>query len=133
MPLTRSISKAFAVAGLSLVLIACGATSSQPRPPRPSGASEIGQASYYADRYQGQLTANGERYDRRSLTAAHKRLAFDTRVRVTNLDNGRSVVVRINDRGPFVRGRIIDLSRAAFSEIAQTRLGIVDVRVDVLD
>ncbi|MDG4790808.1 septal ring lytic transglycosylase RlpA family protein [Micromonospora sp. WMMD1102] len=86
-------------------------------------------ASYYD---QGQVTANGEAFDPNGLTAAHKTLPFDTRVRVTNPDNGRSVVVRINDRGPFVDGRCIDLSRAAFEAVAALSLGAIDVRYEVL-
>lgn len=87
-------------------------------------------ASYY-DEPQG--TANGETFDPEALTAAHKEWDFDTRVRVTNPDNGKSVVVRINDRGPYIDGRCIDLSRAAFRAIADLDLGHVDVRYEVLD
>lgn len=86
-------------------------------------------ASFYQD---GQLTANGESFDPEALTAAHRTLPFDTRVRVTNPANGSSVIVRINDRGPFVDGRCIDLSRAAFRAIASLGLGHVDVRYEVL-
>ena len=94
---------------------------------------ESGIASFYHDKYQGRLTANGERFDQRAMTAAHKSLPFGTRVRVVNVRNGRSVMVRINDRGPFVRGRIIDLSYAAFSRIENPRNGLADVVVEVLD
>jgi rare lipoprotein A len=87
-------------------------------------------ASYY-DEPQG--TANGETFDPEALTAAHKEWDFDTRVRVTNPDNGKSVVVRINDRGPYIDGRCIDLSRAAFRAIADLDLGHIDVRYEVLD
>ncbi|MFG3706714.1 septal ring lytic transglycosylase RlpA family protein [Micromonospora sp. NPDC047670] len=86
-------------------------------------------ASFYSE---GQLTANGETFDPSELTAAHKTLPFDTRVRVTNPANGRSVTVRINDRGPFVEGRCLDLSRAAFAEIASLDAGHVEVRYEVL-
>jgi rare lipoprotein A len=79
-----------------------------------------------------QKTANGETFDPSTLTAAHKTLPFNTRVRVTNVANGSSVVVRINDRGPFVSGRCLDLSRAAFGTIANLRTGVVDVRYEVL-
>ncbi|WP_396264884.1 septal ring lytic transglycosylase RlpA family protein [Halopseudomonas maritima] len=95
------------------------------------GYRETGQASYYADRHQNQLTANGERYSHATLTAAHKTLPFDTLVKVTNLDNGKSVVVRINDRGPFVRGRVIDLSKSAFSRIGSLRAGLLRVQLEV--
>ena len=75
------------------------------------------------------MTANGERYNRRALTAAHRDMPFGTRVVVTRLDDGRAVTVRINDRGPFVRGRIIDLSHAAAKKLGMLRLGVVKVRV----
>lgn len=93
---------------------------------------ESGIASYYANKYQGRLTANGERFDQGAMTAAHKTLPFGTRVRVVNRDNGRSVIVRINDRGPFIRGRIIDLSYAAFSRIENPREGLADVVIEIL-
>ena len=96
------------------------------------GAAETGQASYYADKFEQRKTANGERYRHDALTAAHRTLPFGTRVQVTNLDNGRSVVVRINDRGPFVRGRVIDLSKSAFTRIGQVSSGLLPVKLVVL-
>ncbi|MDZ4193178.1 MAG: septal ring lytic transglycosylase RlpA family protein [Pseudomonas sp.] len=98
-----------------------------------SGSSETGKASYYGDRHHGQRTASGERFDQNALTAAHRTLPFGTRVRVTNLNNERSVVLRINDRGPFVRGRVIDVSRAAAVRLDMLRAGVVPVRVETLD
>ncbi|PZQ27425.1 MAG: septal ring lytic transglycosylase RlpA family lipoprotein [Ectopseudomonas oleovorans] len=98
-----------------------------------SGSSETGKASYYGDRHHGQRTASGERFDQNALTAAHRTLPFGTRVRVTNLNNNRNVVLRINDRGPFVRGRIIDVSRAAAVRLDMLRAGVVPVRVETLD
>jgi rare lipoprotein A len=80
----------------------------------------------------GSVTANGERFDPNGLTAAHKTLAFNTRVRVTNTANGKSVVVRINDRGPFVSGRCLDLARGAFTEIASVSSGVIQARYEVL-
>lgn len=97
------------------------------------GFSQQGEASFYADKFQGRLTANGERFNQKALTAAHKRLPFGTKVRVTNLENGKAVVVRINDRGPFVSGRVIDLSKSAFRHIGNTRQGVIDVKIEVLD
>jgi len=93
---------------------------------------ETGIASYYADKYQGRLTANGVRFHQGAMTAAHKSLPFGTHVRVVNRDNGRSVVVHINDRGLFIRGRIIDFSYAAFSWIEHPREGLADVVIEVL-
>ncbi|WP_435206091.1 septal ring lytic transglycosylase RlpA family protein [Micromonospora sp. bgisy143] len=86
-------------------------------------------ASFYSD---GQLTANGESFNPNELTAAHKTLPFNTKVRVTNPSNGKSVVVRINDRGPFIDGRCLDLSRAAFATIASVDVGALTVRYEVL-
>ena len=106
-----------------------------PAPFEPSAEHRVlhGRASYYSDALAGNRTANGERYDPRAMTAAHRTLAFGTHVRVTRPDTGSSVVVRINDRGPFAgRRRIIDLSRRAAQELGMIRAGVVDVRVEVL-
>lgn len=91
-----------------------------------------GKASYYYGRWIGRLTANGETYRASDITAAHKTLPFNTMVRVTNLKNGESVIVRINNRGPYVKGRIIDLSLAAAKRVRMTDAGVVPVRVEVL-
>ena len=97
-----------------------------------SGPAQTGVASYYADKYHGRRTASGERFDQRKMTAAHRTLPFGTKVRVTDPANGRSVVVRVNDRGPFVKGRVIDLSRAAAERLGIVRAGLADVRIEVL-
>lgn len=88
-----------------------------------------GLASYYADSYEGKTTANGEIYRQGKITAAHKTLPFGTKVEVTNLSNNKSVVVRINDRGPFIRGRIIDLTMAAAREIDMVGAGVAKVKI----
>jgi rare lipoprotein A len=93
---------------------------------------ETGVASWYGPGFHGKSTANGERYDQSERTAAHRTLQMPSIVRVTNLDNGRSTVVRINDRGPFARSRIIDLSRAAADELDVVRNGTARVRLDQL-
>jgi rare lipoprotein A len=90
-----------------------------------------GIASWYAGKFLGRKTANGEVYTGKKLTAAHRVLAFGTKVRVTNLENGLDVVVRINDRGPFVAGRVIDLSPAAAGKLRMLRRGVVKVRLEV--
>ncbi|WP_347401000.1 septal ring lytic transglycosylase RlpA family protein [Halomonas sp. YLGW01] len=95
-------------------------------------SSEVGMASYYSDRYHGRTTASGERFDQQAMTAAHRTLAFGTRVRVARLDDGREVTVRINDRGPFRRGRVIDLSKRAARQLGMIQEGTVEVRVSVL-
>jgi rare lipoprotein A (peptidoglycan hydrolase) len=93
--------------------------------------TQTGQASWYG--YEaGNMTATGERYNARAMTAAHRTLPFGTRVRVTNLRSGKSAIVRINDRGPFIRGRIIDLSAAAAEVVGIKSSGVGKVRVDVL-
>jgi rare lipoprotein A len=91
-----------------------------------------GQASWYGREQQGGPTASGERYNMFAMTAAHRTLPMNTRIRVTNLLNGRSVVVRINDRGPYGRGRILDLSYAAARDLDMLKAGVVPVRIEVL-
>ncbi|MCD6288358.1 MAG: septal ring lytic transglycosylase RlpA family protein [Candidatus Hydrogenedentes bacterium] len=92
----------------------------------------IGQASWYGKPYHGRRAANGEIYNMYKLTAAHKTLPFGTMVRVTNLRNGRHVVVRITDRGPFVKGRIIDLSYKAAKKLDMVKDGVVPVGINIL-
>ncbi|RBP75930.1 rare lipoprotein A [Shewanella putrefaciens] len=94
--------------------------------------TEAGQASFYGDKHQNKQTASGELYKHKLKTAAHKKLPFGSSVKVTNVDNGKSVIVKINDRGPFVRGRIIDLSKSAFSSIGNTSSGLIDVKIEVI-
>jgi rare lipoprotein A len=91
-----------------------------------------GIASYYGGRFHGRLTASGARFNQHALTAAHRKLRFGTRVRVTHARNGRSVVVTINDRGPYARGRVIDLSRAAAAKLGMLQSGVAPVRLEVL-
>ena len=93
---------------------------------------ETGTASFYGGKWHGRKTANGEIFNTNSLTAAHKTLPFNTRVKVTNLSNGKSVIVRINNRGPYAKGRIIDLSTAAFSAIESTKKGITKVQLQII-
>ena len=91
-------------------------------------------ASYYHDKFNGRKTANGEKFSNSKLTAAHRTLDFGTEVRVTNLKNGKSVVVRINNRGPFKKSREIDISKKAFLEITHDKnAGLLDVSVEVLN
>lgn len=116
-----------------LVSAACGRRSRASIPPVPRpGDTETGIASWYGDPYHGRPAANGETFDMDKLTAAHRTLPFDTTVRVTNLSNQREVDVRIIDRGPFVDGRIIDLSREAARRIDMIGPGTARVRLRVL-
>ncbi len=91
-----------------------------------------GEASYYADKFHGRKTANGEIFDMYKLTAAHKSLPFDTILEVTNQNNGKSVVVRVNDRGPYKKGRILDLSYAAAKSIDMISTGVARVQIKIL-
>ncbi|WP_109808239.1 septal ring lytic transglycosylase RlpA family protein [Sphingosinithalassobacter portus] len=111
---------------------ACGGSAISSAPNSASYAVVDGVASYYADEYAGRPTASGELFDPSKMTAAHRTLPFGTVVRVTDPATGRSVVVRINDRGPFRPGRVIDLSRAAAAQLGILRRGIAPVRLQVL-
>jgi rare lipoprotein A len=106
-----------------------GAIEPEPKSPAIKGTATYGLASYYS---KGQMTANGERFNAQELTAAHRTLPFGTRVRVTSLETGRSVTVRINDRGPFIRGRTLDISRAAAQSLGMIDRGVAKVQLDVL-
>jgi rare lipoprotein A len=129
---SRFAGRSALLAGLAAILAAC-ASSAPPAaaPAGAPGAAEVGLASWYGEPYHGRHTASGPRYDMNEMTAAHRTLPFGTRVRVTNLENGRRATVLINDRGPFVDGRIIDLSRAAAEAIDSIGPGVVRVRLEV--
>ena len=105
----------------------------EPEPERQSTSEQSGMASWYGPGFHGNRSASGEVFNQNALTAAHRTLPFGTQVRVTNLNTGQSVIVRINDRGPFSGGRIIDLSRGAASEIGMVSSGVAQVRVEVLE
>ena len=126
--------------GIGLFISSCGTLSRTPKdkPKVPPSISfpdenaagqkiEEGRASWYGPNFHGNLTANGERFDMRKLTAAHRTLPFNTVLKVKNLDNGKEVMVRINDRGPFAKNRIIDLSRRAATKIDMIGTGTARV------
>jgi len=152
----------FAISGLALAAAGCGTTPVAPPPanntvtvPRNAGVYKVGNpyqidnvwyypreqpdydetgiASWYGPTFYGKSTANGETYDGNSLTAAHRTLPMPVNVRVTNLDNGKSIIVRVNDRGPYARGRIIDLSRRAAELLDVVQTGTAKVRVTYLN
>jgi rare lipoprotein A len=100
--------------------------------PRPAGFEQTGEASWYGRQHHGKRTASGETYDMNKLTAAHRTLALGTRVLVTNLENGRTVEVRINDRGPFVAKRLLDLSYAAARRLGAVGTGVISVGLTVI-
>ena len=97
------------------------------------GYTEKGIASFYADKHQFEKTASGELYNHGLKTAAHREIPFGSKLEITNLDNGKHVVAKVNDRGPFVKGRIVDVSKSAFSSIANTDSGLVKVQIEVIE
>lgn len=111
-------------AGLLVLLSACGGAR--------NAFTQTGQGSYYADKFAGRATASGARYRPGKMTAAHNTLPFGTRIRVTNVRNGRSVKVTVNDRGPHVAGRIVDVSRKAARKLDLVDAGVVPVRLKVV-
>ena len=118
--------------GLTILLAVAGSLGCATTGPLAGGRTEeVGMASYYGREHDGRRTASGEVFDMNGMTAAHRTLPFGTRVRVTNLANGRQVMVRINDRGPFRRGRIVDLSYAAARKLGIVGRGVAKVRVAV--
>ena len=123
------------IISMLLVLSVLTGCSSVPMksPAHMIGYTESGKASFYAMKYQFRQTASGERFNQYSDTAAHKSLPFGAKVRVTNSKNGQSVIVKINDRGPFIKGRIIDLSRSAFAAIGNLDSGVIEVKIEVID
>lgn len=131
----KQIKTVLITALAAFVFGSCGVTSRvTEKSPRPAAkefnnAIEVGVASWYGPNFHGKMTANGEIYDMNSMTAAHRTLPFDTFVRVHNLSNDKSVVVRVNDRGPFKDNRIIDLSKKAASEIEMLGPGTAEVRL----
>ncbi len=114
------------------VLVSCSQKKIRASVHPRAGESRTGVASWYGDPYHGRKTASGETYDMERMTAAHREWAFGTMVRVRVVDSGKSVDVRINDRGPFVRGRVIDLSRAAAREAGMLNAGIAKVKLTVI-
>ncbi len=91
-----------------------------------------GKASYYSDKFEGRKTASGELYHKDSITAAHRTIPFGTKVKVTNVKNNVETIVRINDRGPHIKGRIIDLSRKAMENLGGIHQGVIDVKIEIV-
>ncbi|MFV0237587.1 MAG: septal ring lytic transglycosylase RlpA family protein [Flavobacteriales bacterium] len=118
------------VLSLSLVVFATGGIE-KPQIEQIS-KEKTGKASWYGPGFHGKLTANGERYDMNGISAAHKTLKFGTKVKITNIANGKSIVVRINDRGPYIAGRQFDLSKGAFKKIASIDTGVIKIKYNIL-
>jgi len=130
--MARPVIRTTAILACLLPAILAGCGSSAQRAHQADAEAKVGYASFYAHRFHGRATAYGETYDENALTAAHRSLPPGTRVRVTNLENGRSVVLRINDRGPWTKNRLIDVSYAAAQELRFVRQGLARVRVEVM-
>ena len=122
----------YTLVGMMAFTVAACSTIPPQHTPEWAGFTQTGEASFYAMKYQFRRTASGERLNQFARTAAHRELPFGTQVRVTNVANDESVVVKVNDRGPFIEGRVIDLTRSAFSRIADTSVGVIDVRIEVV-
>ena len=117
---------------LSVAILGC--SSSTPKDEAKwIGYTETGQASFYADKHQFKKTASGELYNHGLKTAAHRTIPLGSTINVTNVANGKSVVATVNDRGPYVKGRIVDLSKSAFSSIANTSSGLISVQIQVIE
>jgi rare lipoprotein A len=129
---TATFLPTFALANQPLVLTAPKPATPKKLAPKSATSGQVGIASYYANKFNGRRTASGETYRHGALTAAHRTLGFGRQVRVTSLSNGRSVVVRINDRGPFIRGRVIDVSQSAARQLGIIGRGVGRVRVQPL-
>ncbi|MAE69488.1 MAG: hypothetical protein CME06_03345 [Gemmatimonadetes bacterium] len=141
-----NLSRFTFIVALIAILVGCGSSVRYGSPDRTRfegdrifepgeeiiGWREQGQASYYGKKFHGRRTANGEVYDMYGISAAHRTLPFGARVRVTHLANGRTIEVRINDRGPFIEGRIIDLSYGAAQTLGMVREGVVPVEIEVV-
>ena len=128
----RRVPLVAAFAGLALLAGSARVVPTGPSAPSVAGGEEVGMASWYGSAHQGRRTASGEVFDMNQLTAAHRTLPFGTRVLVTNRDTSQSAEVRINDRGPFVKGRILDVSYAAARLLGAVGPGTIPVRVRVL-
>ena len=136
LPLLLSMAAALALVSLSGCAVKKGIIVEPQKPEVVYDVKPVsvlyGKASYYYGRWIGHITANGEYYQASDVTAAHKSLPFNTMVRVTNLKNDKSVIVRINNRGPYVKGRILDLSLVAAQKIEMTTAGVVPVKAEIL-
>ena len=116
----------------ALLLQSCGSHIQPKTDSKLIGYKETGKASFYSMKFQFRKTASGDRFNQLAMTAAHKKLPFGTILLVTNLENGKSVRVKVNDRGPFIKGRIIDLTRASFAKIGNTDQGVISVKIEAV-
>ena len=124
------VKRAVAASLLAAVAACAHAPPHEEGPPARPTPGEVGVASFYGKRFHGRTTASGERYDMHAFTCAHPSAPFGTRLRVTDLESGRAVVVTVTDRGPFTSGRIVDLSLAAARKLGMVKRGVTRVRVE---
>ncbi len=127
----------FTLIALSFSLIFMASTNTEEYPIKinseiQNSTPKTGKASWYGPGFHGKLTANGERYNMNGVSAAHKSLKFGTKVKITNIANGKSVVVKINDRGPYIPGRQFDLSKGAFKKVASINTGVIKIKYEIL-
>lgn len=127
------VTRRFIALSLLLLLVSGCTSIASHSPQQLVGTTQTGKASYYAMKYQFRTTASGETFNQWAATAAHRHFPLGTKVRVTNLNNQQSTVVKINDRGPYINGVIIDLSRSAFDDIGDLDAGIIPVSIQVID
>ena len=131
--LTKKFIAILLLLSFTLLMNSCGSTKSKADSAKGTIYKSKGVASYYHDKFNGKKTASGERFSNKEYTAAHKNLPFGTKIRVTNLENKKSVIVTVNDRGPFSKDREIDLSKKAFMEISDKKThGELSVKIEVL-
>jgi rare lipoprotein A len=132
LPLLSLLTITLAAAGPMAPRATAGGGPPASAPAAPPDSIQLGIASYYADKFEGRTTASGERFLQIECTAAHPTLPFGTILRVVNLCNQREVLVRVNDRGPFTKSRIVDLSRSAAEALDMIRVGTVEVKLEIL-
>jgi rare lipoprotein A len=131
-PAVKARMRGWLVAGALAMGAGTTMVAATPVPAAAAAAVEVGSASFYHNSLAGRKTASGEPYRPGAMTAAHKKLPLGTRLRVTNLANGKQVVVKVNDRGPYAKGRILDLSRGAAEQLGFIKQGHTKVRIEVL-
>lgn len=127
----NKLASVFVCCALAALLAGCGALHNTGM--LHDGEVQIGMASWYGGKFHGRITTNGERYNMHKISAAHRTLPFGTLVRVTNIENNKTVIVRVNDRGPWISERVIDLSYAAAKKIDMVTSGVARVRLDIID
>jgi rare lipoprotein A len=123
----------FLICLIPAAILGCGSAPPKKNADEWNGYTETGKASFYADRHQFKKTASGALYNHDLKTAAHRTIPLGSKIEVTNVNNGKTVIVTVNDRGPFVKDRIVDLSKSAFTSIGNPTLGLITVELEVIE